>query len=186
MSRDWFADVLAFHEKFRPHLIGATPACPDAATGEFRHRLINEEIDETGTAMASGDLPGIADGIADAIYVLLGAAVTYGIYLPDIWDAVHSSNMRKILSPSRPDGKVLKGPGWTPPDVAGILARQGPLPRGDVSTESESWDRIEDILASRLAYCEKNSPAGWLPKAHADIAAFRELRRSAERMGSDR
>lgn len=129
MSPDFHADVLAFHAKFRPHLIGATPKDVDIETCLFRMRLIREEIDETTAAMAEGDLPGIADGIVDSIYVLIGAAITYGIDVRPVWDAVHAANMRKTAAGPAP--KVAKPPGWEPPDVAGVLARQGPL-RGDL------------------------------------------------------
>ncbi len=38
------------------------------------------------------------------------------------WDEVHRSNMAKVGGPIRGDGKRLKPEGWTPPDVAGVLA----------------------------------------------------------------
>ena len=126
---DWYADVLAFHAKFCPHLIGSTPAVPDRATDNLRRELWNEESIETIDAMNRGDLPNVADGIVDLIYVLIGAAATYGIDLRPVWDAVHAANMSKEGGGTRADGKILKPPGWEPPDVAGILARQGPIER---------------------------------------------------------
>ncbi len=127
---DWFADVLAFHEKFTPHLIGTTPALADDIAAELREVLIYEESSELREAIQDCNLPEIADAIADLIYVALGTAVTYGIDPRPIWDAVHTANMRKTGGGLRADGKVCKPPGWTPPDVAGLLARQGPI-RGE-------------------------------------------------------
>lgn len=122
-----FNDVLEFHRKFRPDLIGTTPKVPPIDVEELRRRLIDEEVDETIDAMYDDDIPRIADGIADAIYVLIGTAVSYGIDLPKVWDAVHAANMAKVGGAVRADGKVLKPAGWQPPDVAGILASQGPI-----------------------------------------------------------
>lgn len=127
MSRDWFEDVLEFHRKFRPNLIGDTPKNPPRDTREFRIGIIAEEITETFSAMQNEDLPGVADGIVDSIYVLIGAAVTYGIDLRPVWDEVHRANMAKDGGALRDDQKVAKPPGWVPPDVAGVLGKQEPI-----------------------------------------------------------
>lgn len=86
---------------------------------------MDEELDETLQAMCRDDLPAIADGLADLIYVALGTAIAYGIDLRPVWSAVHAANMAKIGGPTREDGKVLKPEGWQPPDIKGILERQG-------------------------------------------------------------
>jgi predicted HAD superfamily Cof-like phosphohydrolase len=77
--------------------------------------------------MQIGDLVGIADGIADSVYVLVGTALEYGIPLDRVWGAVHSANMAKVDPVTgkvrkRFDGKVLKPDGWKRPDIAAILA----------------------------------------------------------------
>lgn len=64
-----------------------------------------------------------ADALADLRYVTEGAAIEWGIPLDAVTDEVHASNMRKVGAPVRSDGKILKPTGWTPPDVAGVLAR---------------------------------------------------------------
>lgn len=64
-----------------------------------------------------------ADALADLRYVTEGAAIEWGIPLDAVTDEVHRSNMAKAGGPIRSDGKQLKPPGWTPPDVAGVLAR---------------------------------------------------------------
>lgn len=73
---------------------------------------------------ADPSLVEVADGIADAIYVLLGTAIEAGVDMDPVFDEVHRSNMAKAGGPRRADGKVLKPAGWTPPDIAGVLARQ--------------------------------------------------------------
>lgn len=164
MGIDWFADVMEFHRKFRPDLIGTTPAEPTTDVAEMRMRLIDEEIAELRDAMYRGDMPGIADGIGDAVYVLAGKAITYGIDLRPVWDEIHRANMAKDAGGTRADGKVLKPPGWQPPDVAGVLARQGPLRPESFETRVEWCDRLFfDPTVSESSPCVKGT---WVTAAH--------------------
>ena len=121
---DMYQDVFDFHRKFSAY-IGDRPGIPTAGTAELRAELIREEFDELLTAMESGDLPGIADGALDLVYVVLGTLVSYGIDARPIWVAIHAANMAKVGGGTRADGKVMKPPGWIAPDVAGLLAKQG-------------------------------------------------------------
>ena len=93
----------------------------------LRQALIEEEVGELATASRVGDLVGVADALADIVYVAYGTAHVYGIDLDAVLDEVHASNMTKLGADGRPvrraDGKVLKGPGYRPPDIAAILAR---------------------------------------------------------------
>lgn len=47
--------------------------------------------------------------------------------IDEVIEEVHRSNMAKLWSDGKPhyraDGKVAKPEGWTPPDIAGVLAR---------------------------------------------------------------
>jgi predicted HAD superfamily Cof-like phosphohydrolase len=48
----------------------------------------------------------------------------YSIPLVDIFKEVHRSNMAKLVDGKvlrRPDGKVQKPAGWTPPNIKAIL-----------------------------------------------------------------
>jgi len=66
------------------------------------------------------------------VYVAYGAAIVYGIDLDAVFAEVHRSNMTKLDADGRviyrEDGKVLKSDRYTPPDIAGVLSRQPPLP----------------------------------------------------------
>lgn len=125
--------VLAFHESFglprqaMPNTADVTPGLAD-----LRVRLQREETDELANAVAVGDLVGIADALADLVYVAYGTAITYGIDLDAVLAEVHRSNMSKLDPDGRPvmreDGKVLKSRWYTPPDVEGVLKQQLPLP----------------------------------------------------------
>lgn len=121
---EWQNDVKMFHR-----LLGVEmpdrPVEPDVETQILRLKLIKEELIETCEAIAEGDIVKVADGIVDSIYVLIGTALVYGIDLLPIWDEIHKSNMNKLGGPVREDGKILKPPGWQPPDVEGILTAQG-------------------------------------------------------------
>jgi len=93
----------------------------------LRLALIQEEVGELAAAAVAGDLIGIADALADIVYVAYGTAHVYGIDLDAVLDEVHASNMTKLGADGRPiwraDGKVLKGPDYRPPDIAAVLAR---------------------------------------------------------------
>jgi len=67
----------------------------------------------------------LADGLADLDYVVEGARVEFGIDGAPIAAEVHRANMAKVGGPIAPNGKRLKPPDWTPPDVEGELVKQG-------------------------------------------------------------
>jgi len=95
---------------------------------DLRLALVEEEVSELREAAEAGDLVGIADALADIVYVAFGTAHVYGIDLDAVLDEVHRSNMTKLGSDGRPvrreDGKVLKGPHYSPPDVQAVLNAQ--------------------------------------------------------------
>ena len=73
--------LIAFHNAFGL-LKRALPSVEvDDALEELRRRLLVEEVDEYALASRSKDLVGIADALADIVYVAYGAALTYGIDL---------------------------------------------------------------------------------------------------------
>lgn len=121
---DYQADVRAFHERFVPDQIADAPTMPARGVRALRLSLIREELGELETALFVGDIVGVADAIADLLYVTFGTAVACGIDVGPVWEEVHRSNMAKQGGPVRADGKILKPEGWQPPDVAGALARQ--------------------------------------------------------------
>ena len=123
---DWFKDVLEFHKKFGVSIL-RRPRCTREEVRSLRARLIQEEHDELTTAMAEGNIPGIADGCVDLVYVVLGTAMSYGIDLRPVWDAVHKANMLKEGGGKRSDGKILKPKGWVAPDIRKAMKGQKEL-----------------------------------------------------------
>lgn len=71
------------------------------------------------------DPVGIADAIGDGIYVKYGHAIERGIPIDDCLREIHRSNMSKLDAGGKPiyrdDGKVLKGPNYSPPDLEKVL-----------------------------------------------------------------
>jgi predicted HAD superfamily Cof-like phosphohydrolase len=71
------------------------------------------------------DFPAAVDALADIDYVVTGSAIEFGVDMRPIAAEVHRANMEKQGGPRREDGKVLKPPGWKPPNIDGELKRQG-------------------------------------------------------------
>ncbi len=94
--------------------------------------MIDEEAAEFRDALAAGDIVGVADAIADLLYVVYGAALTFGIPVRAVFAEVHRSNMTKLgddgIPLYREDGKVLKGPNFSPPNLLPILTAAGYQP----------------------------------------------------------
>lgn len=139
MSMDWFADVLEFERAVGARYRTTPGPFPDKT--RLRARLINEEYRETFAALqklhvaAAGtdaELPehlgAVADGLADLIFVCIGTAITFGVDLRPVWDAVAAANLAKAGGPRDAWGKIMKPPGWSHPDIAAIVAAAPPLP----------------------------------------------------------
>lgn len=103
---------------------------PDAPTTDIpewvrdlRAKLLIEEVRELYDAAMAGDIVGIADGIADVAYVVVGTAVAYGIPFDAVFAEVHRSNMTKVNTPA--EAKLVKGPEYEPPQIAAVLGTGG-------------------------------------------------------------
>ena len=119
-----FERVQEFHRAFG-QCRANRPTFPSDDIIELRIKLIEEEFEELKQAIRNRDIVEFADAGADLLYVTYGTADVFGIPIDACFDAVHRSNMAKLDENGRPikraDGKFLKPPGWTPPDIAGVL-----------------------------------------------------------------
>lgn len=95
---------------------------------ELRARLIAEEAQEAVEALKAEplDREAVAKELADLLVVTYGTADVLGIDLGEAFRRVHESNMSK-LGPDgtpvrRPDGKILKGPSYQPPNLSGVVS----------------------------------------------------------------
>jgi phosphoribosyl-ATP pyrophosphohydrolase len=124
--------VLALAESHRAQrlITNHTPTLDvPAEVKELRCALIEEEASEFRAALEAGDLVEVADAIADLLYVVYGAALTFGVPVKEVFAEVHRSNMTKLDDEGEPiyrgDGKVMKGPNFSPPDLLPILRSAG-------------------------------------------------------------
>jgi predicted HAD superfamily Cof-like phosphohydrolase len=118
--------VYDFHKMVEAYT-GEWPHVPSMQTRELRISLIREELDEFIEASDSNDLVGVADALADLLYVVNGAALAWGIAMQPIFDEVHRSNMTKTETIEREDGKTVAIKGkYSQPNLEPILEAQIP------------------------------------------------------------
>ena len=113
--------VRDFHQAFNIQVNNRPTLNVDQNVPILRCNLIQEELDEFKEAMQNNDLVEIADALGDLLYVVLGAAVTYGIDMQPVFAEIHKSNMTKVGGKQREDGKWLKPDTYIKPDLATIL-----------------------------------------------------------------
>jgi len=94
--------VAQFHAAFRLPMRQLPSTDIDPALASLRIALLEEEVGEFGDAAKKGDLIGIADALADIVYVAYGTPLTYGIDLDSVLEEVHRSNMSKLDAGGRP------------------------------------------------------------------------------------
>jgi predicted HAD superfamily Cof-like phosphohydrolase len=72
------------------------------------------------------DLTKVVDGCCDVMVVTTGTLIACGVTDRSALDEVDRSNLAKLDGDirRREDGKVLKPPGWQPPDLKAVLRRQ--------------------------------------------------------------
>lgn len=118
--------VREFHEAFGvPD--SDTPNVSNLQINELRVKLLGEESNELGAGLSVQDPVAVLDALIDIQYVLDGAFLQLGF--ANVKDAafaeVHRSNMSKLGADGKPirreDGKVLKGPSYSPPNLAQFI-----------------------------------------------------------------
>lgn len=81
--------------------------------------------DELVQSIVNKDIVGIADGLADLLYVVFGTAAAYGINVQTIFDELHRSTMTKVGPDGQvirqEDGKILKPETFEPADVKKVV-----------------------------------------------------------------
>jgi NTP pyrophosphatase (non-canonical NTP hydrolase) len=106
--------------------VPAHPTLDVASTArEMACALIEEEAAEFRAAVEASDLVEIADAVADLIWVVLEAAVMFGIPIEPVFAEVRRSNLTKVETAEpalNAEGKIVAGPNFSPPDLLPILA----------------------------------------------------------------
>ncbi len=151
--------------------VPAVPAWPSDERMALREDLITEEVvRELLQALRARDMVATSNAVADSIYVLIGLALELGLgnVLAEEWAATQRSNMAKsVLQPDgsfrvvrRPDGKILKPEGWTPPDTEGILRAHGW--QGPAVVARTTFERSR-VFGTRCDNCsQKESEHEWV------------------------
>lgn len=130
-------------EEFHARLGVKPGSFDDAETRRLRARLMTEEFVEylvgllgsrEAREMIVGFAPGAGaneqpslvewmDGRCDMEFLLNGDEHVFGWDSTPYYQAVCDTNLAKAGGPRDERGKILKPPGWAPPDVAGMLAQ---------------------------------------------------------------
>lgn len=157
MSQNWYKDVCEQMQEVYEHEVKDRPTQLNETTRQLRSNLCWEEFQEFMLGLgvtyfpavnewmpwrhhgkdSKPDLAKLADGAMDLFVVVLGTLAAAGIDPQELWNEVHRTNMAKADGPIREDGKRLKPPGWKPPDIEGILRRQGWKENGQEETERQ-------------------------------------------------
>ena len=158
--REVLSNVAEFHTAFRVPNADAPHATLTREEALLRHRLMAEENDEYLEAAENGDVVEVADALGDQLYILAGTMMRHGMQdvIAKVFREIHASNMSKLGSKGEPilreDGKVMKGPNYFRPNIAGILdadasaqpaaPSHAPLDKlaWSVNDESSSLDRL--------------------------------------------
>lgn len=119
--------VREFHAAFDQPDADA-PNVGDETTNQLRIALLQEELFELQDALDARDPVAVLDALTDLQYVLDGSYLQLGFAA--VKDAalaeVHRSNMSKLGDDGKPvrreDGKIMKGPRYSKPDLAAVLA----------------------------------------------------------------
>jgi predicted HAD superfamily Cof-like phosphohydrolase len=130
--------VMQFHSYYNVPILNS-PQVPANPRIDLRIALIIEELKEF--CLACGwklycakswkgtrtNLIEVADSLGDLLYVVFGSAIEFGLDMEPIVDEIHRSNLSKLGRDGKPifseNGKVLKGPNFSAPDLAGVIAR---------------------------------------------------------------
>jgi len=116
--------VKEFYEQFDLP-VQDMPMLPVQERRRLRMKLLEEKYHDYRYAERGRDLLKIADALGDMMYVIGGTALEYGLPLDRIFLEIHRSNLTKVDENGRPifreDGKLMKTPQYSKPDIAQII-----------------------------------------------------------------
>lgn len=121
--------VKVFHETYDQPILDE-PKLDDDKVNELRLSLIEEELFELRVALDNRDAVEALDALTDLQYVLDGTYLSLGLWR---WkdaalEEVQRSNLSKLWPGGQvrkyPNGKVMKGPSFSEPDLAMVLRKE--------------------------------------------------------------
>lgn len=102
----------------------------DPKRDALHYDLLIEEVEEFREACENQNEEKIIDGIGDVIFVAISSAIERGMgdILVDVIMEISRANISKKGSTKgeniyREDGKVLRSPNYTPPDIKSIIKK---------------------------------------------------------------
>jgi predicted HAD superfamily Cof-like phosphohydrolase len=103
---------------------------PPVAVPEVIAAILTENADwaagQLRDAVGACEPLAIGDAIGHFTRILDDTASLHGIPLQAVVEAIHRSNMTKDNTPA--EGKLVKGPGYQPPDIRSALGLEGAKP----------------------------------------------------------
>ena len=119
--------VQEFHKAFGLGIATEPTADLTSEKVALRYELMKEENEEYLEAAKAGNLVEVADALGDMLYILCGTIIEHGLQdkITEVFEEIQRSNMSKLGEDGKPlyreDGKVLKGPNFSSPDLAKVL-----------------------------------------------------------------
>lgn len=119
--------VKLFHQSFGLGVSEEMKADLGKAKNSLRFNLMEEENNEYLEAASNNDLVEVADALGDMLYILCGTILEHGMQykIEAVFNEIQRSNMSKLGEDGKPiyreDGKVLKGPNYSKPNIKAIL-----------------------------------------------------------------
>jgi predicted HAD superfamily Cof-like phosphohydrolase len=127
--KDKLQAVQRFHESFGLGVSRQLRANLGVTKNSLRFNLMDEENREYLEAANNNDMVEVADALGDMLYILCGTILEHGMQhkIEEVFNEIQQSNMSKLGADGKPiyreDGKVLKGPNYFKPNIAGILEK---------------------------------------------------------------
>lgn len=120
-----------------------------AVYGRKARAIIEEAVSQAmATDEGERDVVETADALADLIYVIYGMGIECDLNLPGVLEQVQASNLSKLGADGEPiyraDGKVMKGPGFFPPDIARVLKEHQARRDHERGTHTDSRNGTDD------------------------------------------
>lgn len=150
--------VREFHEVYGSH-ISKNQDIQNKKVNELRVNLLKEEVNELEEKLEVGDATGVLDALTDIQYVLDGAYISLGFdkVKNPAFEEVHRSNMSKLGLDGKPikreDGKILKGPNYTEPNLEQFIEK--PF---DYKNYSSKLQDVENEIAMEVFSAKRKWP----------------------------
>lgn len=117
-----FNEIVGHHA---PHPSDMQTVDRDNPQHLLRFKLIQEEFNELAEAFSTNNTVGYADALIDLVVVIFGDIHTKGWDYRPMLEEVMRANFSKLDDDGQPiyreDGKVLKGPHYSAPDLSPYL-----------------------------------------------------------------